>query len=325
MTKEGVKSRLSSLTTQRKPKKDDAEEPKIVVQEEVKPSVLTPRTSQRIDIDNKLISYGFRPQEKVVLKDDQQPTVKYIKGLTPNGIPALVELDVDALVAVKPDDVNVKEDVDGLDTPMKDLLKDTNMSFEIEGFAYECADGICTVTRDSNLKVVMKSLMKEKGDHEDHYSAEFYPIVKFSDLKSNSKLVLSNVESQSQQLRNELFIKSTDIFDKTQKNIHDLYQIYKEATELIPTKSAILAESIAEIQEYALEHQKLGVTEENMKTFNLCIKEIDKRNALVSELINIVTTLGSINKHIKAAFDEVKDTVDQLKVDFANIDGYLYE
>jgi hypothetical protein len=323
MTKEGTKSRLSSLTTQRKPKVQEevVEEPKLIVQvtEEVKPSVLTPRTTQRIDIDNKLISFGFRPQEKVVLKDDNQPTVKYIKGLTPNGIPVLVELDVDALIAVKPDDVNVKEDE--LETPIKDLLRETNMSFDIEGFAYECADGICTVTRDSNLKPVIKSLVKGESDH---CSGEFYPIVKFSDLKSNTKLVLQNVEQQSQQLRNELFLKSSDIFDRTQKHIDDLHRVYQEATILIPEKSAILADTIAELQEYATDYQKNGVSEENLSKFNLCIKEIDKRNALVSELINIVSVLGGIEKHIQAAYDQVKDTIELLKTDFANIDGYLF-
>jgi ribosomal protein S17E len=295
---------------------------------------LTPRT-KRIAIDEELKNLNLIPLEKVVLNDQQQPSVKYIKVITVNGIPILLDLDIEALIAVNSEDFNVEEMQDKFNIPMKEILDINKIGMELEGLAFECIDGICTFTRDENLNPISKTLKLKKNDNTQCLSSskclkkldsdgfEVYPIVKYSDIKTNPKLAIDNVEIQSKKLRNELFTRSNQVIQQTQSSINKLNQSYTTAIKLVPEKAKQLSNTITKLQKFAADYQKQGINEKNMSKYTAVLKNIQERNSLVSELISIISKLANVSSTLKNATIEIDKVVNALNIDFENLDRDL--
>jgi hypothetical protein len=311
----------------------EVEEIKESLVEENKPpirQVMTPRT-KRLAIDQELKEMNVNPLEKIVLQDDQT-SVKYIKANTNNGIPFWVLLDVDALVAVNSEDLNVKEtDINHDKISVNNLIDMKNIGMEIEGVAIECHDGICTKTRGKNLQSIPKMLTLQQprcgkgcssscisklGQH----GFDLYPIVKYSDLKSNSSLVVENIEKHSKKFKNELFIKSNEVLVKTEHQIDQLHRTYKESVKIIPSIAKNLGETINQLKIYEDEYRKKGINEKNKLKYDALLINIQNRNNLVSELVAIVSRLSNIGNMVASATNEVEILSIALKKDFNNLD-----
>jgi hypothetical protein len=302
----------------------------VVVQEPIR-RVMTPRT-KRLAIDQELKDMNIKPMEKIVLKDDNTSSVKYIKANTNNGIPFWVLLDVDALVAVNSEDLNVKEsDFKNINMPVHNLIDMKNIGMDIEGVAIECHNGICTKVRGKNFQTVPKMLTLDQqrcsktgssscisklGEH----GFDMYPIVKYSDLKSNCGLVVDNIEKHSKKFKNELFIKSTEVLLKTEQQIDKLHKTYKESVKVVPAIAKNLGETINQLHLYEDEYKKKGINDKNKLKYEALLINIQNRNNLVSELVAIVSRLSHIGNMVSQATDEVELLSLALKKDFNNID-----
>lgn len=353
------KPRLSQVTTQRDPKpvndlikkyvekieentpkidepieelsisESEDEEPIIVKKSTPRRSnVMTPRT-KRLAIDQELKDLNLIPLEKVVL-DDNHLSVKYIKAITINGIPILIELDIEALIAVNPDDMNVKES-NSIDIPLPGFLDVNKLGMDIDGLAIECSNGICTMTRDANLQPVSRNLSLQKPYSTASKSLsklmndgfELYPIIRFSDLRSNPDIALQNVEQQSKKIRNDLYNKSNESLKETQIHLLKLNQTYNDAVKIIPAKAKELSDTISQLQKFASDYQKSGITEKNMSKYTAVIKNIQERNSLVSELLAIISKLANTGRNITNATNELQNVINALNIDFVNLDRDL--
>jgi hypothetical protein len=311
---------------------EENEEPlveEVVIKQPVR-QVMTPRT-KRLAIDQELKEMDVNPLEKIVLQDDQT-SVKYIKANTKNGIPFWVLLDVDALVAVNSDDLNVKEsDAVNNEMPVQNLIDMKNVGMEIEGVAIECQNGICTKVRGKNLQTVPKMLTLQqprcgKGcsspciSNLGQHGFDLYPIVKYSDLKSNSNLVVDNIEKHSKKFKNELFIKSNEVLVRTEQQIDQLHKTYKESVKIIPGIAKVLGETINELKMYEEEYRNKGINDKNKLKYEALLINIQNRNNLVSELVAIVSRLSNIGNMVSSATSEVEALSIALKKDFNHID-----
>jgi hypothetical protein len=309
---------------------ESEEEPVIIKKSTPRRSnVMTPRT-KRLAIDQELKDLNLIPLEKVVI-DDNHLSVKYIKAITINGIPILIELDIEALIAVNPDDINVKESINNIPMPLDGFLDVNKLGMDIDGLAIECSNGICTMTRDSNLQPVSKNLSIQKPYSTGSKSLsklmndgfELYPIIRFSDLRSNPNIALQNVEQQSKKIRNDLYNKSNESLKETQIHLLKLNQTYNDAVKIIPTKAKELSDTISQLQKFASDYQKEGINEKNMAKYTAVIKNIQERNSLVSELLAIISKLANTGRNITNATNELQTVINALNIDFINLDRDL--
>lgn len=280
------------------------------------------KTAERLDIEQDLINLGVNPQEKIVITGDIK-AVKYIKGMTNNGIPILVDVNVDGLVTVRSKDLVVRESKKVIETPISNYLSAYKIPFEIEGIATQVPSGIIAIERNSNFEPISKTLVTESEPTTAQGTlcnkanvCEVLPIIKLSDLKANPKLVLDQIDLQSRSIRNELFVKASENFHQTKEDIVKLNHSYQQAVQLIPQTATELSTSIQKLQDYAQKFNELGLVESNPEMYQSLLNNLKIRNNLVSKLISITSILANVDKHIQQATNQINGTIDMLHNDF---------
>jgi hypothetical protein len=299
---------------------------KIDIQEE-----MTPRTKKRIDLDKQIENAGLKPLEKIVISDNKDGhSVRYMKAETKLGEPVLIDVDVQGMVATRPEDLKVIEETsipDQLKSNLDKVYNETGMEFQ--GVSMECKDGVCVVSRDERLRPV-KTFLKRMECNNDSKCQEFLdvanvlPIVRFSDIVQNGSLIQQDISKTFKNLRNILYIQEKQKLVETEQYLVNLHSNFQESTELIRKASDELESSIQKLSEYAEIYQETGIEDiEDQEKYRLVIENLKIRNEKVLELIGVLRTFNHMHDVVKQLDTTVANVKNAMVRDFQRLDENL--
>jgi hypothetical protein len=299
---------------------------KLDIQEE-----MTPRTKKRIDLDKQIENAGLKPLEKIVIADDKDGhSVRYMKAETKLGEPVLIDVDVQGMVATRPEDLKVIEELN-IPEELKSKLyldkvyEETGMEFQ--GVSMECRDGVCVVSRDDKMKPVRTFLKRtdcKDGTCKELDMANVLPIVRFSDIVQNGSMIQQDISKTFKNLRNILYIEEKQKLTETEQYLGNLHINFQEAIGLIRNASDELEVSIQKLTEYADVYQENGVDDiEEQEKYRMVIENLKIRNEKVLELIGALRTFNQMHDIVKRLDDTVANVKNTLVRDFQKLDENL--
>lgn len=303
---------------------------KQVMEDEPK-EVMTPRTKKRIDLDRQIESAGFLPMEKIVISDENDGnSVRYMKAETPLGEPILIDVDVQGLVATRPEDLKVIQETE---IP-EDFQNEIDLSkvydstgWEFQGVSMECKNGVCVVSRDDKMKPVrtfLKKMDDQNGPESFLDMANVFPIVRFSDIVQNGNLIQKDISQTFKHLRNILYIDEKQKLSDTVKYLEELHTNFQESVEMIKDASDDLEETIQELTEYAEIYQEAGMEDpEEQEKYRMVIENLKIRNEKVLELIGVLRTFNKMHPIVKKLNEKVANVKKTLEQDFQELNKNL--
>jgi uncharacterized protein YdeI (YjbR/CyaY-like superfamily) len=298
---------------------------KIDIQEE-----MTPRTKKRIDLDKQIENAGLTPLEKIVISDDKDGhSVRYMKAETKLGEPVLIEVDVQGMVATRPEDLKVIEELTIPEELKSKLYLDkvyNETGMEFQGVSMECKDGVCVMSRDERMRPIRTFLKKTSTDGSslDLDVANVLPIVRFSDIVQNGTLIQQDISKAFKNLRNILYIEEKQKLKETDQYLANLHENFQESIVLIKTASEDLESSIQTLTGYADIYQESGVEDiDDRDKYRMVIENLKIRNEKVLELIGALRTFNQMHGVVKKLDETVASVKNTLIRDFQRLDENL--
>ena len=299
---------------------------KIDIQEE-----MTPRTKKRIDLDKQIENAGLKPLEKIVIADAKDGhSVRYMKAETKLGEPVLIDVDVQGLVATRPEDLKVIEELSIPEELKSNLYLDKvydETGMEFQGVSMECKDGVCVMSRDDRMRPVRTYLKKmdcADGVCKELDMANVLPIVRFSDIVQNGTLIQQDISKTFKNLRNILYIAEKQKLKETGEYLVNLHKNFQDSTELVRYASDELENSIQKLSEYADIYQETGVEDlEDREKYRLVIDNLKIRNEKVLVLIGALRTFNQMHDVVKRLDFSVANVKNTLARDFQRLDENL--
>jgi hypothetical protein len=300
---------------------------KIDIQEE-----MTPRTKKRIDLDKQVENAGLKPLEKIVVSDQKDgQSVRYMKAETKLGEPVLIDVDVQGLVATRPEDLKVTEETFIPDDLQSNLYLDKvydETGMEFQGVSMECKDGVCVMSRDEKMKPVRSFLKKmectDGTDCKDLDIANVLPIVRFSDIVQNGSLIQQDISKTFKNLRNILYSEEKQKLVETEQYIINLHKNFTDSIELIKNASVDLESTIQKLTEYAEIYQETGLEDlEDREKYRMVIENLKIRNEKVLELIGVLRTFNQMHNVMKKWDNTVATVKNTLERDFKKLNENL--
>jgi hypothetical protein len=299
---------------------------KIDIQEE-----MTPRTKKRIDLDKQIENAGLTPLEKIVIADDKDGhSVRYMKAETKLGEPVLIDVDVQGMVATRPEDLKVIEELSIPEDLKSKLYLDKvydETGMEFQGVSMECKDGVCVVSRDEKMRPIRTFLKKmdcKDGDCKDLDVANVLPIVRFSDIAQNGTLIQQDISKTFKNLRNILYIEEKQKLSETDQYLENLHRNFQESIDLIKNASNELESSIQTLSEYAIVYQESGVEDlDDRENYRMVIENLKIRNEKVLKLIGALRTFNQMHNLVKNLDETVASVKNTLIRDFQRLDENL--
>jgi hypothetical protein len=266
--------------------------------------------------------------EKIVITDDKDGnSVRYIKAETKLGEPVLIDVDVQGMVATRPEDIKVIEEIT-IPEELKSTLcidkiyNETGMEFQ--GVSMECNDGVCVMSRDERMRPVRTFLKKTSSDGSSLDVANVLPIVRFSDIVQNGALIQQDISKTFKNLRNILYIEEKQKLKETDQYLVNLHQNFQESIGLIKNASEDLETSIQTLSGYAEIFQETGVEDvEDREKYRLVIENLKIRNEKVLELIAALRTFNQMHGVVKKLDETVANVRNTLIRDFQRLDENL--
>jgi hypothetical protein len=299
-------------------------------EEEIVKEIMTPRTKKRIDLDKQIENAGLKPLEKVVISDKNGPSVRYIKAQTKLGEPVLIDVDVQGMVATRPEDLKVREQEDFPNDLNSNLYLDNvydETGMEFQGVSMECNDGVCVLSRDEKMRPVKTFLKKmdcQNGICKNLDMANVLPIIRFSDIVQNGTLIQHDISKAFKNLNNILYIKEKQKLTETDQFLGNLHYNFKESVEIIKDASKGLEDSIQKLTEFAQIYQETGVDDlEDREKYRLVIENLKIRNEKVQELIGALRTFNQMHDIVKKLDSTVSSVRKTLEIDFQNLNEDL--
>jgi hypothetical protein len=303
---------------------------KVVPESNPPEEIMTPRTKKRIDLDKQIENAGLRPLEKVVISDENGHSVRYIKAETKLGEPVLIDVDVQGMVATRPEDLKVIEEStfpENLESNLHldNVFDETGMEFQ--GVSMECKDGVCVMSRDEKMRPVRTYLKKmdcQDGVCKELDLASVLPIVRFSDIVQNGSLIQQDISKAFKNLNNILYIKEKQKLAETDQFLGNLHQNFKDSVETIKEASKGLETSIQKLTEFAEIYQESGVDDlEDREKYRLVIENLKITNDKVQKLIGALRTFNQMHDIVKRLDQTVSSVKNTLENDFQNLNDDL--
>jgi hypothetical protein len=302
---------------------------KIDIQEE-----MTPRTKKRIDLDKQVENAGLKPLEKIVITDKKDGhSVRYMKAETKLGEPVLIDVDVQGLVATRPEDLKVTEEEYIPDELQSNLYLDKvydETGMEFQGVSMECKDGVCVMSRDERMKPVRSFLKKmdckddESGVCKDLDIANVLPIVRFSDIVQNGTMIQQDISKTFKNLRNILYAEEKQKLVETEQYIINLYKNFQDSVTLIKGASVDLENTIQKLTEYAEIYQETGMEDlDDREKYRMVVENLKIRNEKVLELIGVLRTFNQMHTVMKKWDNTVATVKNTLERDFKKLNENL--
>lgn len=294
------------------PEVPEVPEVEVPVQEEI----VMPKENL-VDVQEELVKLGYAPISKIVVSKEGNLEGKYIKALNIYCQHVYIELDVEGVLAVEEGTIAHLERETVIETPLNveiDALRCAES--DVCGVAFECKNGVCTLTQEETSTPKRTSFIRVEKNEDvaaltlgDNIA---YPVVKFSEIRTNPSASLEAQNNATTLLRNKSYDNLVQELDEMSQYINILLVEFNAFNVSRNSLSAQVHEDLVNLER--LKNSYLNVSPlhpEEEREHKATIKALCRRNKIVVDILecamqvtNSMETLKGMVQNITAAKNE---------------------
>jgi hypothetical protein len=286
-----------------------------------------PEVAEGVNVEQELSRSNYKPYDKVFFQNSEgQTEAKYIKAINELGQRVFVELDTDGYVSIQEGGLpmQVSREAKFLPASLKQGVMQCSGT-NIAGVAFECTEGICTMTRNvDTMESNEENFTYASGPSGRQASPITYPIIRLSEIKANPRLILRNTDEALRRLRNTTFRHAQEEFTKTQKLSQDITGAIDQFYQKILASTQSLAKSIDELEGYNqvyLEHAP--VEPEQKRNAQAIMDNLLVRHDKMADLIRVLEAVSEQRAQMQAHLEILTAYTDYVEKNFTQLDRDL--
>lgn len=280
-------------------------------------------------VEQELANKGYIVQDKLLTRDIGGITAaRFIKAINPRGQLVYIEMDTDGYVTVQPSDPTLMESKTASTIPYSIKMGSyENAGTQVSGIVIECENGICTLTRNTKtLDPEEKNFIIPDNGTYNILKAEGqpvpYPVIKFSEIKTNPSIVLSNVDQSVARMRDYSYSECRKRFTNLKQTIQGLWNTVSSIDEKQTNAYKQLTNSIAELKVIQEQYKNIKLetaSEIDKQKYRKVIYNLSKRNELVVDLFRICEEISDYNDNISSVSSELSKIESLIDSEFKNL------
>ena len=279
-------------------------------------------------MEERITSAGLIPQAKIIIKDDVDPSAKYIKALTPDGNKVIIDLDEDDELVMTDDDIYVVTSDKATVVPYSTVVGSAEC-FATAGcsVAFECGDEMCVIDSEDGLNPRQTVLVKVNDDgtvsaSDSTQAVLASPVVKFSDLVDNPESVKKSIEESTQIIVNNAFESCVQDLN----NMIELSAVFQEKSRLLAGVIGMaflnVASEIVKLKDMREEYdiESLSDDKEESEKLRKIGDNIVVRRRMLDDIISICGPIRGMNDKIKSNIDSLNSMIEFVDENFSETD-----
>lgn len=281
--------------------------------------------NSQIDVETELKALGLQTVDKIIIKDGSyaEEYVKYIKVRNTLGEVFYVYLDDVGIVCSngKCEQILVENSEKIIPST---LIRSTfdRLDLTLSGQVFECSDSICAIQRDpDDLSSFTESIFGNPDI--ESLNPMGYPVVRLSDLRQDSALIIRVAAENYRQTRNltyNIMIKEIyqqmEINKKLESNLKTLYQEMEKIPKLFSEAYDFLEKRIMIYNS----RKVLSIQEEADR--DILFYNLQRRNELLERFIQIGNFFLNIEKGQRILSEQI-ETINKELEDFSIVGELL--
>jgi hypothetical protein len=254
-------------------------------------------------IEKELVSYGYMPMEKVIIRTKSDDKARYVKAMNKVGQTLFIELDGEGVVQVTSKDITLTQTNKSTMVPYSAKMGTMNcLDLDVCGVAFECSNGICTLQRDIRSTSPVETTFTTVEEYAPKTalvkgSPVAYPIIRLSEIRNNNELVLRTVNKAVQKLRNDSHSTCTHYLQESSQIINEMSNEYNRFVNNQRNLFKSLSKSIEILETKVLEvHDVDRLGQDDKEVYALRQYNLKERNEYVVELLKICQDVSEVSK-----------------------------
>lgn len=206
------------------------------------------------NLETELKRFGYIIDDRVVIRDEDGYSCKYIKAQSPAGYYVYIDVEdcegtvkyqiLDGIYEELPETCN-----SSLPTSIKNGMYESAGN-GVHGVAFQCENGYCMVTRNKDLTQNEKNFIRinETPDKNQSYGIGF-PIVRLSDIRAAPENVIENIVDASDRIRQDNYVLVGQHMNELSNHISDLVNAFNEFIPRYQTMADHVNENLCQHRE----------------------------------------------------------------------------
>ena len=290
------------------------------------------------DIEKALLDRGFIATEKILTKDDQGNVIcHFIKVRDKLGHAAYVELDTTSsngmgfLTVSENDEVFTKSNEASVIPYSLKVGSFEASNNDLYGVGFECDNSICVMSRKDNSLDPMETVFTHtKGSDndmgiQDHHPIPF-PVVKMTEILSNSKVVEKNIACSHNRMRNVAFNSCSKDVENMKRRLSDLENEIHKFDSISKEVSSSLSCSINDLENMHSSYEKRGVKcqkdTENIRAIRF---NLNKRADLLNDYMAMCHSMRDRSEKISVLSEELRQLNEFAQTLFTGLSSVFVE
>jgi len=274
----------------------------VVIEEEVpKPGFVIPEIKEEIqvvpegmtDVQKELIDMGYAPISEIVITKEGAMEAKYIKVLNKYCQPVYVELDTEGVIAIEKGTVVHVERQEATETPYDIQVEALECAGkDICGVAFECEGGICTLMKEEEITTTPRKTTFIRAEREKEASANMaeddiaYPVMKFSEIKSNPQVATEIQNKATMRLRNQSYDNLVQEIEDMAQLINALVIEFNAFNDMRDNLSAGVHERLVNLERLKNSYLMTPpVNEAEQEEYQVVLKDLCRQNRIVINIL----------------------------------------
>ena len=259
-------------------------------------------------LEQELATYGYMSVDKIIIKDGEDESIRYLKVINNHGQKFLIELNVDGYyLSILPTDIVVETSKTAEIIPYSIKVGSYECAkLNVCGVALECRSEICILSRTNDLTpleerfTIYLDTPYQKGQFDD--SPIVYPIVKLTEVKNNHSIVDDNIDLVMSRIRRSEYsqcegdIKGLSVVMRSTMNNLNTFMESKESA------FKRLSSTLDDLDNLIKEHEEIiangNMTSENYNNYHLLRLIIRRRYELYDQLLRTCRQISKYKQQI---------------------------
>ena len=258
---------------------------------------------------------------------------KFVKVTSPSGYAALVDVNIDGVMAIAKSDMTTVEieSSQALDIPLEIKTGALNCTGNgVCGVAFECDNGLCTVSRGQDMQPRETHFVKvsEVADEAAVIGGSPFaiPIVKLSEILENPMDVDAKISNASRRIYEASFLKCREDLSDLNTSIERLSAEFLALRNNLSAASNNVQVTVNELQDYNNIFVSSSITDEvEIAKHEKVVAELKARNDLYRRLLNLCQVVYRHHDDVNSLTQKFADINNVVRKDFGNLDRKITE
>lgn len=276
----------------------------------------------------------FTPLNRIMTKNGRDEiNGKFIKVKSPSGAIALVDVNIDGVMAVTSEDIitTQMESSKALNIPLNLKRGSLNsVGNNVPGVAFECVNGICTIMKDENMRPEEKNFVKVSEIVEEQAiidSSPFsIPIVRLSEIMANPRNVDRKITNAVNRIFEASYIKCKEDVIMMEHSIVRLSEEFKKIVTNLDVAFKNTKATIEKLNSYNDKFNRYNHTDTNeILRHEKVVEELAARYELYKNLINICSVTHNNIYNIDTVANNMAQINEIIRKDFSYLNKKITE